>query len=200
MYISIAGVFLVLSGCASFGAAQIQSLDGLFNVTSPIESGSYVAGQKLPVTYIILQETTSLKMNIFLQAVGMNFTTTTIALNADVSQEVSSIVTVNQKTFWQHSYNYDIPQISPAGAYKVVFQSVNTNVNTSVGINLNPFISSSLTPPSSTQASSAASASSSTGSSSSNSSRTANDSQRISGNIGFVAAVLATGLFFITTF
>ncbi|KAI9012598.1 hypothetical protein CLU79DRAFT_770070 [Phycomyces nitens] len=194
MYVSIAGIFLVLSGCASFGAAQIQSLDGLFNVTSPIESGSYVAGQKLPVTYIILQETSSLKMNIYLQAVGMNFTTTTIALNADVSQEVSSIVTVNKNTYWQHSYNYDIPQISPAGAYKVVFESVNTKVNTSVGINLNPFVSSSVAPPLSTQVSSA-SASSSSGSSSSSSSKTPNGSQSVSANVGFVAAVFATGLF-----
>ncbi|KAF7723786.1 hypothetical protein EC973_001699 [Apophysomyces ossiformis] len=121
--------------------AQVQAVSEEFNITSPLQSGIYVAGRKLPVTYYLLRESSSLKLNIYLVPINLNYPTAVIAQPADVSEDPSNTVTIHNKTYGQHSYNYDIPPIAPSGPYKVVFQSVNTHTNTSVDITIRPYVS-----------------------------------------------------------
>ncbi|KAG0170689.1 hypothetical protein DFQ30_002123 [Apophysomyces sp. BC1015] len=136
---SIAAILLALA--VSTTSAQVEAANEEFNVTSPLQSGIYVAGQKLPVTYVLLRESLNLHLNIYLVSVGLNYPTAIIAQIADVSEDPSNTVTIHNRTYWQHSYNYDIPQIAPSGSYKVVFQSVSVHTNTSVDITIRPYVS-----------------------------------------------------------
>ncbi|KAI8149960.1 hypothetical protein BJV82DRAFT_497804, partial [Fennellomyces sp. T-0311] len=113
-----------------------------FNITSPLDHGVYVAGQKLPITYVLLGDSSGIKLNIYLCPVDVNATSVVIAQNADVSEDASSVVTIDNHTYWQHSYNHNIPQNAVPGSYKVVFESVDAKANTSVPISIRPYVSS----------------------------------------------------------
>ncbi|KAI8388650.1 uncharacterized protein BYT42DRAFT_611669 [Radiomyces spectabilis] len=141
-------------------AGQLEAASGEFNITSPLMNGVYVAGQILPVTYYLTRDSSKLHLNIYLQPVGINYTTAVIAQDADVSENPSAVVTVNHETVWQHSYNYEIPPTAPAGTYQVIFESVRTHANTSIPITIRPFVSSASPMPSSTAVSLATSSSS----------------------------------------
>lgn len=97
----------------------IQSVDQQFNITSPLDHGVYVAAQKLPITYVLLGDSSGLELNIYMKPVDVNATTVVVAQKADVSEDASSIVTIDNKTYWQHSYNYEIPRSTQAGSYEV---------------------------------------------------------------------------------
>ncbi|KAI8097721.1 uncharacterized protein BX664DRAFT_276624, partial [Halteromyces radiatus] len=126
---------------SSICSAQIPSKSGEFNITSPLDDGVYVAGQQLPITYVILDSGSRLNLNIYFQpAPGVNYTGLTVAQNADVSEVAGAVVTINGKYYWQHTYNYAIPANAPQGSYHVIFESVNTNTNTSVPVTIRPFV------------------------------------------------------------
>ncbi|CDS10858.1 hypothetical protein LRAMOSA11344 [Lichtheimia ramosa] len=133
----------------------IQSVDQQFNITSPLDHGVYVAAQKLPITYVLLGDSSGLELNIYMKPVDVNATTVVVAQKADVSEDASSIVTIDNKTYWQHSYNYEIPRSTQAGSYEVVFESVNSQENTSVPITIRPYVSTSAPGPLPTGSSSA---------------------------------------------
>lgn len=140
--------------------AQIPSKSGEFNITSPLDDGVYVAGQQLPISYVILDSGSSntwlslkkaaspsffccigLSLNIYFQpAPGINNTGAVIAKNADVSEVAGAVVTINNKYYWQHTYNYAIPPTAPPGSYFVLFESVNTSTNTSVPVIIRPYV------------------------------------------------------------
>lgn len=141
--------------------AQIPSKSGEFNITSPLDDGVYVAGQQLPISYVILDSGSSntwfssrkrphpvfssfalgLSLNIYFQpAPGINSTGALIAKNADVSEVAGAVVTINNKYYWQHTYNYAIPPSAPPGSYFVLFESVNTSTNTSVPVIIRPYV------------------------------------------------------------
>ncbi|SAL99631.1 hypothetical protein [Absidia glauca] len=121
--------------------AQIPSKSGEFNITSPLDDGVYVAGQQLPISYVILDSGSRLSLNIYFQpAPGINSTGAVIAKNADVSEVAGAVVTINNKYYWQHTYNYAIPPTAPPGSYFVLFESVNTSTNTSVPVIIRPYV------------------------------------------------------------
>ncbi|KAI8338043.1 hypothetical protein BC941DRAFT_395801 [Chlamydoabsidia padenii] len=143
--------------------AQIPSKSGEFNITSPLDDGVYVAGQQLPISYVILDSGSRLSLNIYFQpAPGINSTGTIIAQNADVSEVAGAVVTINGKYYWQHTYNYAIPPTAPPGSYFVLFESVNTNTNTSVPVIIRPYVNMTTVTASSSASASAASATEST--------------------------------------
>ncbi|CAO3634967.1 unnamed protein product [Cunninghamella blakesleeana] len=140
MQISIILSFFTLI-LPSLSYAQIQAKSNEFNISSPLEDGVYVAGQKLPITYVITDSSSSLNLNIyFVPTAGVNFTSLVIAHKADVSDIAGAVVTINGKSYWQHTYNYAIPPNAPAGFYHVVFESVGTSTNTTVPVNIRPFV------------------------------------------------------------
>ncbi|CAO3592783.1 unnamed protein product [Absidia cylindrospora] len=133
-------IFLTLT-LANLCQAQIKSKSGEFNLTSPLEDGVYVAGQQLPITYIILDSGSRLNLNIYFQpAPGVNSTGTIIAQNADVSEVAGAVVIINGRSYWQHTYNYNLPPNVPQGNFFVIFESVNTNINTSVPVIIRPYV------------------------------------------------------------
>ncbi|CAO3639932.1 unnamed protein product [Cunninghamella echinulata] len=136
---------LILS---SLSYAQIESKSGEYNISSPLEDGVYVAGQKLPITYVITDSGSNLKLNIYFQpTAGVNYTSLVIAQKADVFEKTGAVVTINGKSYWQHTYNYEIPSNAPAGYYHIVFESVDTNINTTVPVNIRPFVNITATTP-----------------------------------------------------
>ncbi|ORY97805.1 hypothetical protein BCR43DRAFT_523919 [Syncephalastrum racemosum] len=135
---------LVLTGLVFKALAD----GGDFNITSPLDHGVYVAGQMLPITYVLLGDTTDLELEIFLKPSSeLNSSTVTVAQPADVSEDPSSIVTIDNRTYWQHSYNYKIPETAPAGSYYVIFSSFGYNTTVPISIRAyTPMPSTSLAP------------------------------------------------------
>ncbi|KAI9265193.1 hypothetical protein BDA99DRAFT_508013 [Phascolomyces articulosus] len=124
----------------------IQASTHDFNITSPLDHGVYVCGQMLPITYVLLGDSSGLELNIYMRPLDVNATTAIIAEKADVSEDASSVVTINKETFWEHSYNYRIPQTAPSGNYEIVFESVDAGENTTIPITVRPFVSTSAAP------------------------------------------------------
>ncbi|KAI9318960.1 hypothetical protein BX666DRAFT_1921631 [Dichotomocladium elegans] len=142
--IALTTACLLSSGATGVG---IPSGDRRFNITSPLDHGVYVGGQILPITYVLIRDSSGLELNIYVRSTNVNATTVTVAQKADVSEDASSIVKIDNETHWQHSYNYKIPQTAPAGFYEVVFESVSGHVNTSIPIMIRPYTSSSANSP-----------------------------------------------------
>ncbi|KAI9491508.1 hypothetical protein BDB00DRAFT_789495 [Zychaea mexicana] len=163
-----ATLLLVLPAAVCAASSGVQTSTQDFNVTSPLDHGVYVCGQKLPITYVLLGDSSGLELNIYMRPVNVNATTVTIAQKADVSEHASSIVTISNRTFWEHSYNYNIPQNdTPAGNYEIVFESVDAGRNTTVPISIRPYVPTSAPVPSATGSSVSALPSNSSPSSSS---------------------------------
>lgn len=80
-----------------------------------------------------------LKLNIYLTSTSVSgFNETVIAVDADINNDPTSTVPITQgtTTYYQHSVNYQIPPTTPAGQYQVIYQNVNTNLNTSIPITI----------------------------------------------------------------
>jgi hypothetical protein len=59
-------------------------------------------------------------MNVYLIYGGSgSVTQLTIAQNADVTQDASSLQNKNNQSYWEHSINFAIPTTIPAGTYNV---------------------------------------------------------------------------------
>ncbi|ORZ10143.1 hypothetical protein BCR42DRAFT_494640 [Absidia repens] len=162
MYLSSLFLFFTVT-IFSLCSAETQSKSGEFIITSPLDDGVYVAGQQLPITYILLDSGSGLNLNIYFQpGPGINSTGSVIAQNADVSKEAGAVVTINGKYYWQHTYNYKIADSAPPGSYHVVFESVDTNTNTSVPVLIRPYVNMTVAAASFSASASAASATEST--------------------------------------
>ncbi|KAI9308304.1 hypothetical protein BJ944DRAFT_246697 [Cunninghamella echinulata] len=170
---------LILS---SLSYAQIESKSGEFNISSPLEDGVYVAGQKLPITYVITDSGSS-----------VNYTSLVIAQKADVFEKTGAVVTINGKSYWQHTYNYEIPSNAPAGYYQVVFESVDTNINTTVPVNIRPFVNITSTTPANSSPSQTSSVT--TGLSDSKKSMASTNSVYLTNVISFLLLALAVHYF-----
>ncbi|CAM0140178.1 hypothetical protein VKS41_005796 [Umbelopsis sp. WA50703] len=121
----------------TYVTAQITSAAGNFNVTSPVENQTYVAGQTLPITWRLLGGTdfSSLQLEIVLSNnISGNLTEVVITAQADVSAINGQ--TANNETFYEHSINYPIPATSTLGNYNVIFIPKDTNVNTTIPIQI----------------------------------------------------------------
>lgn len=114
-----------------------------FNVTAPIVNGVYVAGQKLPLIYRLLsnRNTVGLQMAVTVTAappLDANFTTVIIADPADVSETIQFAKILDNITYWEHQYNWDIPTTTIPGSYFANFISKDTNTNASIPITIRP--------------------------------------------------------------
>ncbi|CAO3627514.1 unnamed protein product [Cunninghamella echinulata] len=137
-----------------------------YNVTSPVKSGPYVAGQILPCTYRLFStiDTSGLDLYITLQITdpipppttisssnnSTNTTTTTttltlpvngtyvIAEKADVSKTDAFLKQDGNLTFYEHSINFNIPTTVRPGNYKVTFLDRSTNTNLPIPIEIRP--------------------------------------------------------------
>ncbi|KAJ2961264.1 hypothetical protein NQZ79_g3521 [Umbelopsis isabellina] len=131
---------LVVACAVNLVFAQVQAPDGSFNVTNPIQGGTFVQGKTLPIVYDLLDNPIALELNVYLVPSGSsngNSSEVTIKQNADISEDASSMHTQNNKTYWEHTINYPIPSTLAAGAYNVVFQDVLSHTNTTVPILIN---------------------------------------------------------------
>lgn len=99
--------------------------------------GKSMQGEKVPQTQlgIIIVD---LQLNLYLRGVDVAFDETTIALNADISNDPSTAISNNLDgtVYYQHSVNYFIPPEVPAGNYQVTYQNAHTNVNTTIPISM----------------------------------------------------------------
>ncbi|KAI8072379.1 hypothetical protein BC940DRAFT_227586, partial [Gongronella butleri] len=110
-----------------------------FSISSPLYDGIYVAGQALPITYIVLDQ--GAKLNIYLTPdVGVSNPGLQVVQNADVTSTAGAVVTMNGKTYWQHTYNYIIPNNVHAGKWDVVFESEEMKTNTSIPVQIQPYV------------------------------------------------------------
>lgn len=102
--------------------AQVQAPDGSFNITNPIQGGTFVQGKTLPIVYDLLDNPTApdLELNVYLvPRASTNSSEVTIKQNADISEDASSMRTQDNETYWEHTINYPIPTTLAAGAYNV---------------------------------------------------------------------------------
>ncbi|CAM0140335.1 hypothetical protein VKS41_007036 [Umbelopsis sp. WA50703] len=132
---------LVVACIANLALAQVQAPDGSFNITNPVQGGIFVQGKTLPIVYDLLDNPIALQLNVLLVPSGSSSSSNggevTIMQNADVSEDASSMHTVNNKSYWEHTINYSIPATLAAGSYNVVFQNVMSHTNTTVPITIN---------------------------------------------------------------
>ncbi|KAI8577856.1 hypothetical protein K450DRAFT_249585 [Umbelopsis ramanniana AG] len=129
---------VALASLLNLALAQVQSPDGTFNVTNPIKGGTFVQGKALPVVYDLLVNPITLQMNVYLVYSGSgNGAQVTIAQNADVTVDASSLQNKNNQSYWEHSINFAIPTTIPPGTYNVVFEDVTSHTNTTVPITIN---------------------------------------------------------------
>lgn len=128
----------------------LQSSDAQLNISSPIQNGVYIAGKTLPLTYIP-DTSANLNLNIYLRGMDASSNETVIAENADVSNSPENAVhdPNSQSIYYQHSINYNIPTTTPAGDYEVIYQNMNTNVNTTIPISIMAYVAPSSALPSS---------------------------------------------------
>lgn len=134
-FVAVAATAVWLS--MTYAAAQVTSAAGNFNVTSPVENQTYVAGQTLPITWRLLGSTdfSSLQLEIVLtNSISGNYTETVITAQADVS--ASNQQSSNNETFYEHSINYPIPAMATLGNYNVIFIPKDTNANTTIPIQI----------------------------------------------------------------
>ncbi|CEI86288.1 hypothetical protein RMCBS344292_00731 [Rhizopus microsporus] len=92
-----------------------------------------------PAHIFLLTLLVNLKLNIYLTSTSVSgFNETVIAVDADINNDPTSTVPITQgtATYYQHSVNYQIPPTIPAGQYQVIYQNVNTNLNTSIPITI----------------------------------------------------------------
>lgn len=113
-------VSLSLVSLLQLALAQVQAPGGSFNVTNPIQGGTFVQGQTLPIVYDLLVNPIALSLNVYLVSSGSaNVTEFTVVQNADVTEDQSSLQTKNNQSYWEHTINYLIPIWIPSGAYNV---------------------------------------------------------------------------------
>ncbi|ORX48809.1 hypothetical protein DM01DRAFT_244885, partial [Hesseltinella vesiculosa] len=128
-------------------SAQTLSKTGEFSISSPLYDGIYVAGQALPITYLVLDS--DAKLNIYLvPSSGINASGIQVVQNADVSSTAGAVQTINGKSYWQHTYDFGIPPTVTPGAWNLVFESVNMYVNTSIPVDIRPFVNTTTASPS----------------------------------------------------
>jgi hypothetical protein len=115
-------VSLSLVSLLQLALAQVQAPGGSFNVTNPIQGGTFVQGQTLPIVYDLLVNPIALSLNVYLVSSGSaNVTEFTVVQNADITEDQSSLQTKNNQSYWEHTVNYLIPIWIPSGAYNVRF-------------------------------------------------------------------------------
>ncbi|KAG2173135.1 hypothetical protein INT43_004508, partial [Umbelopsis isabellina] len=133
-------IVLVIACAVNLVVAQVQAPDGSFNVTNPIQGGTFVSGKTLPIVYDLLDNPIALELNVYLvpsDSTNGNSSEITIKQNADISEDASSMHSQNNETYWEHTINFPLPSTLAAGAYNVVFQDVLSHTNTTVPIMIN---------------------------------------------------------------
>ncbi|SAM02951.1 hypothetical protein [Absidia glauca] len=126
---------------------QAQSTNRRFNVTAPLAGSPYVAGQIVPVTYTLpddssLSSVLGLAVYFTSNDPTVPFSQATISDNADLSQGFSFQRTSNTGVYYEHQLNFDIPKETKAGNYQIVFVDTKGGGNTTVPIVIRPYSSS----------------------------------------------------------
>ncbi|CAO3668352.1 unnamed protein product [Rhizopus stolonifer] len=139
--------FAIASGVAfavTGTLAQLASPTQTYNVSSPVTNGLYVAGQVLPCTVDIFANIASeLALSVTLTSSTNSSISYVVTSNFDTSKS-GSTKTNNNVTYYEHSYNYNIPTNITTGAYNVIFFDSYTNTNLNVPINVLPVASASV--------------------------------------------------------
>ncbi|KAH8552475.1 hypothetical protein BGW37DRAFT_519247 [Umbelopsis sp. PMI_123] len=129
---------VALVSLVNIAFAQVQSPGGTFNVTNPIQGGTFVQGKTLPIVYDLLVNPINLQLSVYLVSSGSsNLTQLTISQNADVTEDTSSLQNKNGQSYWMHTINFVIPTTIPSGSYNVVFEDAASHTNTTVPITIN---------------------------------------------------------------
>lgn len=149
----ISGVALAITSTL----AQLTSPMQNYNVTSPVSNGPYVAGQVLPCTVDILDSATAIALSITLTSTTSTNVSYVIAQNLDTSKSSGTQKTKSNTTYYEHSFNYNIPTNITSGVYNVVFLDSLTNTHLDIPINVLPVASSTSKSASGTGSSSTAS-------------------------------------------
>lgn len=145
------GLLLAVTGTIAQLTAPMQN----YNVSSPVSNGPYVAGRILPCTvdvfanvpsgnpwFIFIHKTLTFPQDIAL-SVSLTSTTNTsisyvITSTLDTSKTSDSFRTKNNVSYYEHSYNYNIPTTITPGTYNVVFLDSKTNTHLDVPITILP--------------------------------------------------------------
>ncbi|KAF1801370.1 hypothetical protein V8B55DRAFT_1389517 [Mucor lusitanicus] len=134
-------VFIVLFSSVK---ADVPSPSHNYNVTLPEPNAPYVAGQMLPISYTLPDDTNlpnllSLSVLFTTQDPSLNFTDIVITSNADISQGFSFRRTHNTMVYFEHQLSYAIPNNTLPGNYIVLFVDSISKSNTSVPILVRPY-------------------------------------------------------------
>ncbi|KAG2183602.1 hypothetical protein INT43_006608 [Umbelopsis isabellina] len=112
---------------------------GTFEIVSPTPQSIYVAGQMLPVIYVVNSDIVAnkaLELSIFLNPAEpkLNISTMLITAKADVGASARVSKAPNGVFAFEHAVNFNIPKDAPAGIYNVVFVDSVMQVNTTVPV------------------------------------------------------------------
>ncbi|GAA5816607.1 hypothetical protein MFLAVUS_010137 [Mucor flavus] len=137
-------VFVLFSILSSLVCSEVLSPSHNYNVTLPEPNAPYVAGQMLPISYTLPDDTNlpnllQLSVLFTTQEPILNFTDITITSNADISQGFSFRRTHNTYVYYEHQLSYAIPNNTLPGNYIVLFVDAVSKTNTSVPILVRPY-------------------------------------------------------------
>ncbi|KAI9263765.1 hypothetical protein BY458DRAFT_540663 [Sporodiniella umbellata] len=138
LFTIFSGAALVITGTV----AQLTSAMRNYNVTSPVPNGPYVAGQVLPCTVTIPETATDISLSIKLNSASSTNTSFVIAQKFDTSKTSGTRKNKYNETYYEHSFNYNIPTNITPGVYNVIFLDSLTNSQLDVPINVLPVASS----------------------------------------------------------
>ncbi|KAI8978507.1 hypothetical protein BDB01DRAFT_837427 [Pilobolus umbonatus] len=128
----------------SLAACEVISPSHNYNVTLPEVNAPYVAGQMLPISYTLPDDTSlsnSLSLSIYFttQDPSLNFTEIVITSNADISQGFSFRRTHNTYIYYEHQLSYALPNSTLPGTYVVQFVDSVSRTNTTIPIIVRPY-------------------------------------------------------------
>ncbi|EIE90411.1 hypothetical protein G6F46_012481 [Rhizopus delemar] len=129
------GVLLAVTGTIAQLTAPMQN----YNVSSPVSNGPYVAGRILPCTVEVFANVASdIALSVSLASTTNTSISYVITSTLDTSKTSDSYRTKNNVSYYEHSYNYNIPTTITPGTYNVVFLDSKTNTHLDVPITILP--------------------------------------------------------------
>ncbi|KAJ2961127.1 hypothetical protein NQZ79_g3640 [Umbelopsis isabellina] len=148
MYFFIRQLSLLAAMVSIVSAGQL-AVTGTFEIVSPTPQSIYVAGQMLPVIYVVNSDIVAnkaLDLSIFLNPAEpkLNITTMLITASADVGASPRVSKAPNGVFAFEHALNFNIPKDAPAGIYNVVFVDGVMQANTTVPVTIKAAASPSL--------------------------------------------------------
>ncbi|KAG0748588.1 hypothetical protein G6F57_002172 [Rhizopus arrhizus] len=129
------GLLLAVTGTIAQLTAPMQN----YNVSSPVSNGPYVAGRILPCTVDVFANVPSdIALSVSLTSTTNTSISYVITSTLDTSKTSDSFRTKNNVSYYEHSYNYNIPTTITPGTYNVVFLDSKTNTHLDVPITILP--------------------------------------------------------------